>query len=235
MGDVQQAVRRLPHGTLRRFSACNQGITDCSIKWVLQAHCVSLVELHLDSFKSGLLTGRSLLPLANAGNLRVLHLTHILRLTLSDIISRFSSLEDLHITQSVISSRSVEAISRCAKLQVLKLSFERRCFPGRNLVPVAPFVRVFSSCKSLRIIDIHSATEVTNQLLACIMAHVDKIEVFRGSREFNGVLDIGMVDAFKMRYPGATEIVIEDVFADLAQEAVTRFMESMLEAVSESA
>merc|ERR1712003_567902 len=77
-------------------------------------------------------------------------------------IMRGCSLKTLMIRSSGLSAQSIEAVGRCEGLEILKLSLEEKAVQD-------PFIRVFTACQLLRVVDIHGATDVSDQILGCLM------------------------------------------------------------------
>merc|ERR1712032_936182 len=117
------------------------------------------------------------------------------------------SLESLQI-RGCLSTSSIEAVSKCLRLKTLKLSLEPK-------VVADPFIRVFTACRQLRVVDIYSATDVSDQTLACIMLHLPDLEDFCGSYSTcsRGLTDI-LILAFKSHFSRARRIVVDDLVTD---------------------
>ena len=109
--------------------------------------------------------------------------------------------------------------------QVLRLCLAPRVVPG-------PFVRVFTRCTSLRVIDVYHATDISDQLLGCIMLHVEQLEEFYASHRGGQlgcahILSERMTRAFTEHYSSATISIdnfVEDavLFRDLSFPASGR-------------
>jgi len=108
-----------------------------------------------------------------------------------------------------LSGSCVESIARCRALEIMKLSLEPR-------VGWAPFVRVFTECRLLRVVDIYSATDVSDQILGCVMLNLSRLEEFSSSRfgshvDSSHVLSARLVEAFRAHFSRARKIVIDNI------------------------
>jgi len=80
----------------------------------------------------------------------------------------------------------------------------------------APFVRVFTECRLLRVVDIYSATDVSDQILGCVMLNLSRLEEFSSSRfgshvDSSHVLSARLVEAFRAHFSRARKIVIDNI------------------------
>eukprot|EP00927_Polykrikos_kofoidii_P008588 TRINITY_DN13577_c0_g1_i1.p1 TRINITY_DN13577_c0_g1~~TRINITY_DN13577_c0_g1_i1.p1 ORF type:complete len:512 (+),score=58.64 TRINITY_DN13577_c0_g1_i1:191-1726(+) len=159
------------------------------------------------------LTGAVLAPLVQCGRqgvkpaLRQLVLIGVQSVPLRGIIDA-CDLRTLMLHGS-LSTTCVESISRCRNLRTLKLSIEPR-------TSWAPFIRVFTECRQLRDVDIYSATNVSDQILGCVMLHLGLLETFSSScvgslMDATHVLSTRFIDAFRAHFSSARKIVIDNI------------------------
>mmetsp|Transcript_131452 Transcript_131452/g.262303 ORF Transcript_131452/g.262303 Transcript_131452/m.262303 type:complete len:105 (-) Transcript_131452:27-341(-) len=100
----------------------------------------------------------------------------------------------------------------CSRLETLKLTLRPKLPPGN-------FIRTFTACQHLQVLDIYGATDVSDQILGCVMLNMPRLEDFSCSHtgshlgSFNA-LSRQLVEAFKAHYPRARRIVIEDAVND---------------------
>jgi len=144
-------------------------------------------------------TGTVLAPLFRCQSpaLRRLVLLDVPRVPLASI-ARGCRLRTLMLRGS-LASESVEALSHCSELRVLKLALEPKA-------PQDAFIRVFTSCRELRVVDIYGATDVSDALLGCAMLNLRSLEEFVASHSgggFSGALSEPMADAFRLHFADA--------------------------------
>jgi len=116
------------------------------------------------------------------------------------------------MVRGTLSPSCVEAVARCRNLNALKLSLDPR-------IGWAPFIRVFTECRRLSIVDIYTATDVSDQLLGCIMLNLSSLEEFNSSRlggniDSSHTLSNCFIEAFKAHFSKSRKIVIDNLVAD---------------------
>lgn len=206
------ALRQAAPGDISRICICSSRLSDDSaVAQKLGVHASALTHICLRNCGEGGLSGRALagVVLRRARPaLRALALVDVPRVPLEALASR-CALRSL-LLRGTLSASGVEALSRCPSLEVLRL-------PLREKVPEAPFIRVFSCCRSLRVVDIHGATDVSDQILACIMLHNTCLEDFAASHAASGFaqcLSAPMAQAFRAHFSAARRIRIDDLTRD---------------------
>mmetsp|Transcript_60704 Transcript_60704/g.132839 ORF Transcript_60704/g.132839 Transcript_60704/m.132839 type:complete len:152 (-) Transcript_60704:119-574(-) len=97
----------------------------------------------------------------------------------------------------------IEALSHCENLEILRLTLLPRLTQDC-------FMRVFKQCRKLRVVDIFSATDVSDQILGCIMLNIPNLQVFRGSHaggSFQQGLSDLVLQAFRRHFRKAKVFV----------------------------
>jgi len=216
--DLALAVARVPRGHLKSLVACSSKLTDEGIRRALQQHGASLRELKLSSCQSGILTGGSLAPLRHKAEgiaLKKLDLDGFKWPGLRGL-ARSCHLQELSISGQLC-TQSVHPIGAFANLRVLKVDHK-----DAAKLPQAPFLYIFHNCTLLHTVDIYSATQVTDALLACLMSRNQQLKDFYGSCSR---LPASLPN-FRSHYPNAERLVVDEV--DAVRGAVAQFMEGAM-------
>lgn len=206
--ELALALDRAVPGDVPRLILCTSRCTDAGLAAALAPHWHTLTDLCVSScgVREGGVTGSSLAPLACEGStapratpLRSLTLIGLPRAPVARIVEA-CNLRAISI-QGVLPECSIESFSRCHDLEVLRLSLSPRVGPGA-------FVRVFTRCSTLRLIDVYHATDISDQLLGCVMLHVRQLEEFHASHRggrlgSSHILSARMTRAFREHYAGA--------------------------------
>jgi len=180
----------------------------------LELHWASLTDLCIRNcdLAGAKVTGAALAPVLRCARprLRGLVLVDVPDLRLAAMVGAcdFKTL----MIRGTLSVSCVEALSKCRSLETLKLSLKYKLVQD-------PFIRVFTECRQLRAVDIYGATDVSDQLLGCLMLHVPCLEDFCGSHAGNhlscsNVLSTRMTEAFTAHFAGARRIFIDNLVRD---------------------
>lgn len=225
--DLLDALCRAAPGDLRRIFVCGSQLSDRGVARALAPHWRFLQDFGMKNCRPARdrgclrcgLTGASLSQLCeqslvtpvrpldrkqrfSSSAQAVRQTLPLRRLALVDLpcaplqaLARSCDLRSLMLRGSVTVA-GIEALSLCSNLEVLRLTLEPRAVQDC-------FMRVFSSCHKLRVIDIYFATDVSDQLLGCIMLNVRGLEDFRGSHaggSFSQGLSQTLVEAFEEHF-----------------------------------
>lgn len=225
--DLLDALCRAAPGDLRRIFVCGSQLSDRGVARALAPHWRFLQDFGMKNCRPARdrgclrcgLTGASLSQLCeqslvtpvrpldrkqrfSSSAQAVRQTLPLRRLALVDLpcaplqaLARSCDLRSLMLRGSV-DVAGIEALSLCSNLEVLRLTLEPRAVQDC-------FMRVFSSCHKLRVIDIYFATDVSDQLLGCIMLNVRGLEDFRGSHaggSFSQGLSQTLVEAFEEHF-----------------------------------
>lgn len=198
------ALERGVPGDVRRLFVPSSCLTNAGVIRALRPHCFALSDLCLSNCSpAGQVTGEAFRSLGqhSFSALRRLILIDVPDVPLG-VLAAAGALETLMI-KGRISTTSIEALSRCRGLRTLKLTLEPK-------VVHDPFIRVFTECVELRTIDIYRATDVTDQILGCLMLHAQYLEEFSGLHMSNSyALSSALVEAFRAHFKNA-RIVLDN-------------------------
>eukprot|EP00933_Yihiella_yeosuensis_P006381 TRINITY_DN111077_c0_g1_i1.p1 TRINITY_DN111077_c0_g1~~TRINITY_DN111077_c0_g1_i1.p1 ORF type:complete len:382 (-),score=39.69 TRINITY_DN111077_c0_g1_i1:9-1082(-) len=212
--EIQGALQRGTPGDVERLLICSSSVTDEGLSKALELHWDGLVRLCIGSGGHGKITGAALYGLRKQKlpKLRYLNLIDIVDLPISEIARKCPNLRSFSFRGRLQDTSGVEALAECPNLETLRLSLEPR-------IPHLHFVRVFRSCTSLNIIDIHGATDISDQLLGGLMLNTSDLKEFSASHSggftsSSGALTPHMVAAFKAHFSQARRIFIENMIID---------------------
>jgi len=210
--DLWSALGQAAMGDVDKLVLCSSQITDSGLLAACKPHWPALCKLCVSNCGvSGHITKTALAPLAGCSRLETLILIDLADPPLPVICTGAGQLRTLMICGRV-SVASVEAISMCSRLETLKLTLRPKLPPGN-------FIRTFSACQQLQVLDIYGATDVSDQILGCVMLNMPRLEYFSCSHtgshlSCSNALSGQLVEAFKAHYPGARRMVIENVVND---------------------
>lgn len=204
------ALERGAPGDVQRFAVCSSSVTGAGLSRALVGHWAALTEICLGNcgWARGSLppvTGMTLRPLLRTpgpSTLRSLTLLDVPGVPLGELCVA-CPLERLQFRGRLTTS-DVESLSKCSILRTLRLALEPR------LVPDA-FVSVFTRCRALEVVDVHGATDVSDQLLACLMLHAKELDEFYGQHSCSLALSPQLVDGFRSHFHSARCIIIDHV------------------------
>lgn len=196
------ALSRAAPGDFQRLLVCSSRLTDKAVKSALAPHWPALVDLCISNcgrFCGKRITGESLAPLLQSPSraLQCLVAIDVPHVPLTSIAA-CCNLHTLLLCGG-LAEPCVESLSGCHNLEVLKLTLAPK-------VVQDPFIRVFKHCHKLRVIDIHGATDVSDQMLACLMLNNACLEDLRGSYAgggFSRALNERVLHAFQAHFAGA--------------------------------
>lgn len=209
---VSSALNQAGGGDLSQLRLCSSSVCDHGLQRALEVHWDFLTHLCIGSGIGGKVSGAALAPLAARPRPRLqrLILVDVHEVRLDAIARACRNLRSVALRGGLLApSSSVEALAGLTDLESLRLVLEPR-------VEQEAFVKVFSRCTRLSVIDIHGATELSDSLLGCLMLHVPGLQSFRG-RHSGGVhmgasraLSLGMKNAFSRHFAKA-QIWIDDI------------------------
>ena len=226
--DLNLALRNFKSPQLRKLVASSSSLTSASVSWALDTFASGLQEVALSSCRSGRLGAEIQESLEKCQGLLSLHLEHV-KLT----PPKSAKLQELIVGNGVISELWPPIYFQ--HLQSLNFA------PGSVSVGSDQevhnwFLQIFKRGMQLRVINIHSATQVTNGMLAVLMQHVPHLQQFCGSHTrpvFLQLVDFPFssgpeaveagelsplaVEAFKGRFADA-KIFIDNVYGEAAEE-----------------
>lgn len=172
--DLVDEVKRVPLGELRSLSVSGPNLTGAGVCQALRLHGAHLLELFLDGSGSPKLANFGCLEVQAALDsctaLRVLELNAV----------QASPPSAAHGLQELMLGFKVPALP-LAKIHSFP---DLRVLNVRNSMPEELLLDFIMSCPELRIINIFYCTtsEVTNQMLACLMWHTPWLAKFCGCR-----------------------------------------------------
>ena len=227
-GALNLALRNFNSPQLRKLVASSSSLTSASVSWALDTFAGGLQEVALSSCRSGKLGVEIQESLEKCQGLLSLHLEHV-KLT----PPKRAKLQELIVGNGVMSSLWPPTYFQ--HLQSLNFA------PGSVSVGSDQevhnwFLEIFKRGQQLRVINIYSATQVTNGMLAVLMQHVPHLQKFCGCHTrplwlqfvdfpFSsgpeavaaGSLSQSAVDAFNGRFADA-KIFIDDVYGELLED-----------------
>mmetsp|Transcript_80836 Transcript_80836/g.187674 ORF Transcript_80836/g.187674 Transcript_80836/m.187674 type:complete len:276 (+) Transcript_80836:115-942(+) len=213
--ELDFALGRALPGDFHTLILCSSRLTDAGVLRALKPHWVDLVDLCIGSDSrtpsSSRITGAALKPLAVAArSLRSLALINVPDAPIASLAGR-CDLKSLFV-RGQLSVSCVEQLSSFQELEVLKLSLEPR-------VSNDPFIRVFTTCTRLRIVDIYTATEVSDQLLSCLILHTPRLDEFYGLHTGCHMSAVGglsprILGAFKAHFAKSKRIFVDNLWTD---------------------
>ena len=227
--DLKAALRRFRTGQVARLVASSSSLHSSSVRWALESFS-GLQELCLSACGSAKMGAEVQASLDLCTSLRSLHLD---RVQLRPPPAK--GLRELIVGRQVM--RDFWVLGHFPQLRVLNVSskaFINATCGQKHLW----LLKTFKECRSLEEVQVYSAAEVTNEMLAVLMQHVPDLKKFSGCHTspfvdfgrtvdfpFEGGarrLDAGSLcteatDAFTAHFPAA-DIFIDDVYAEMLEE-----------------
>eukprot|EP00929_Paragymnodinium_shiwhaense_P077297 TRINITY_DN39806_c0_g2_i1.p1 TRINITY_DN39806_c0_g2~~TRINITY_DN39806_c0_g2_i1.p1 ORF type:complete len:388 (-),score=51.45 TRINITY_DN39806_c0_g2_i1:7-1170(-) len=182
--DLEAALKRIAPGAVLRLAVSSSAVTASAVCRALHVHGAGLLQLCLNGCGPQRLRSDALQGCLNGcAALQSLEL-HGVGLNLP---SAATGLTELMLGQD-IPEEVVAQAKEFPALRTLKVAGLR---PVGDL-STACFLEIFRACEELRDVRIYAATQVTNEMLACLMQHTQHLERFCGSRN-RIVPSLGMV------------------------------------------